>query len=69
MEDLTTKIKNGKTPRLASVEHYFNGRWIKHPTDRIYYLVGFVKITDYETDETIIFKMPERSVYKSRLYY
>lgn len=66
MTALKLRIQNGEPLKLALVEHYYNGRWIKYPKDRVYNLVGFVKVTDYETDETIIFKMPERTVYREQ---
>lgn len=64
MRGLVDKIKNGERPKFGTVERLYKGLWIKYPIDRIYYLMGYVKIRDFETDETIIFKMPEREELK-----
>ena len=68
MRGLCSKIKDGEPLKFAIVEKFFQGRWYKYPLDRLYYLTGFVKVTDFETDETLIFKMPERTVYRKGVY-
>jgi hypothetical protein len=61
---LSDRIKKGENIRCGAVYQWNSEvkRWFQFPLDRLYHLGGLVRVMDFDTDEMVVVKMPERKI-------